>query len=194
MASTAPDISMGIVGAESPPPPPNLSKTPYYVMITSSLRSKVRALRQNAAWSFRRIANELGIAVSTAYSICKAPSTPRKMKSGRPKQLTTPIRKQLIAIATTSQTNRRLPLTDVANLAGIQASPTLLRKAFAQEGYHRRVAQVRPYLSAEIKEKRLDWAYHYADWTRTDWAKVNKAIKFAFLLIIFTLLELTKIR
>lgn len=140
MASTVPDISMGPAGAEPPSSSSNLPKTPYYVTITSSLRSKVRALRQNAAWSFRRIANKFGIAVSTAYSICKAPSTPRKMKSGRPKQLNTPIRKQLITLATVSQTNRRLPLTEVANLAGIQASPTLLRKAFAQEGYHRCVA------------------------------------------------------
>ena len=147
------------------------ASTPY-VRITSSLRSKVRALRQHAAWSFRRIAGEVGIAVSTVFSICKAPSTPKKMKPGPLKLLNSPIRKQLVALATSSQQNRRLPLAEVAKLAEIQASPTLLREAFAQEGYHRRVAQARPYLSASTKEARLDWAYHYADWTRADWNKV----------------------
>lgn len=75
------------------------------------------------------------------------------MKLGRLKLLNIPIRKQLITLATANQTNHRLPLTEIANLAGIQASPALLRQAFAQEGYHRRVAQVRPYFSAEAKEK-----------------------------------------
>ena len=163
---------MALATAELQPLPPNLPPPSYYVTITSSLRSKVRALRHSAAWPFRRIANEVGIAVSTVYSICKAPTTPWKVKPGCPRLLNTPIRKQLITLATANQINRRLPLTEIANLAGIQASPTILRKAFAQEGYHRRVAQARPYLSAASKESRLDWAYHYADWTRTDWAKV----------------------
>ena len=85
------------------------------------------------------------------------------MKLGRPKLLNTPIQKQLITLATTNQINRCLPLTEIAYLAGIQASPTILRREFPQEGYHRRVARVRPYLWAEAKEKRVHWAYHYVD-------------------------------
>ena len=170
---------MALATATLPLPlPSNSASASCYVTITSSLHSKIRALRQSAAWSFRCIANEFGIAVSTVYSICKAPTTPRKVKLGRPKLLNTPMRKQLITLATANQTNRRLPLTEIANLAGIKASPTLLRQAFAQEGYHRRVARVRPYLSAEAKEKRVDWAHHYADWTRTDWAKVIAMIHY----------------
>jgi len=115
----------------------------------------------------------VGIAVSTVYNICKAPSTPRKVtKPALPKLLNSPIRKQLIALATSSQQNRHLQLTQVAKLAGIQASPTLLSKAFAQEGYHRSIAQARPYVSASTTEAQLDLAYCYADSTRTDWHKV----------------------
>jgi len=77
-----------------------------YVRITSSLRSKVHALRQYAAWSFRHIADEVGIAVSTVFSICKAPSTSRKIKPEPPKILNSPIRKQLVFLATSSQQNR----------------------------------------------------------------------------------------
>jgi len=165
-------IPARVITAELRPLPPNLPLPSYYVTITSSLRSKVRALRHSAPWPFRCIANEVDIAVSTVYSICKAPTTPRKVKPGCPRLLNTPIRKQLITLATANQINRRLPLTEIANLAGIQASPTILHKAFAQEGYHRRVAHARPYLSAASKESWLDWAYHYPDWTRTDWVKV----------------------
>ena len=124
-----------------------------YVGISTSLHSKVRALRQHAAWSFRRVAGEVGIAVSTVYNICKAPSTPQKVtKPGFPKHLNFPIRKQLIALATSSLQSRHLLLTEVAILAGIQATPTLLGEAFALEGYHRPVEQARPYLSASTKE------------------------------------------
>ena len=141
-------------------------------LISSSLRSKVRGLRTHAAWTFRRIAEEIGIAASTAFSICQAPTTPHKVKPGRPRILTTPIRKRLVDFATASQKNRRLPLREVAELAGVNASADVLCTAFATEGYHRRVARVRPFLTPQAKEKRLDWAQHYADWTRADWYKV----------------------
>ena len=119
----------------------NSAPASHYVTISSSLRSKVQALRQSAAQPFRGIANEFGIAVSTVYGICKAPAaTPQRVKLGCLKLLNTPIRKQLITLATANQTNGCLPLTEIANLAGIQASPALLRQSFTQEGYHRRVA------------------------------------------------------
>ena len=75
------------------PLPSNSASVSCYVTITSSLRSKIQALRQSAAWSFRHIANEFSIAVSNVYSICKAPTTPRKVKLGRPKLLNTPMQK-----------------------------------------------------------------------------------------------------
>jgi len=77
-----------------------------FVTITSSLRSKIRGLRKHAAWSFCHIAQEVGIVASTVYSICQAPGTPQKKKLGRPKLITTPIRKLLVATATASQDNR----------------------------------------------------------------------------------------
>lgn len=61
------------------------------------------------------------------------------------------------------------------------ASVDVLRTAFATEGYHRRVARARPFLSIKAKEKRLDWAQHYADWTRADWHKVRTTTQFILL-------------
>ena len=81
---------------------------------------------------------------------------------------------------TASQQNRRLPLAQVAEIADIASSAETLRDAFATEGYHRRVARVRPFLSPAAKTARLDWAYHYADWTQADWAKVIWSVESAF--------------
>ena len=140
LSSRAPSIEQG-------------GSAPERVTITSSLRSKIRALRAHAAWSFQRIAKEIGIATSTVFSICSAPFTPKKIKLGRPKVFTTPIHKRLIDFATASQKNRCLPLAEVAQLAGVQASEVTLRKVFAQEGYHRRIARVRPFLSQTVTKQ-----------------------------------------
>lgn len=51
--------------------PSNSAPAFRYITITSSLRSKVRALHQSAAWPFRRIANEFGIAVCTVTVFAK---------------------------------------------------------------------------------------------------------------------------
>jgi len=155
------------------PQPASTGVTSQRTLISSSLRSKVRGLRNHAAWTFRHIAEEIGIAVSTIFTICQAPATSHKVKPGRPRILTSPIHKRLIDFATASQKNRRLPLREVAELAGVNASSDVLRTAFATEGYHRPVAQTRPFLSLNAKEKRFDWAEHYANWTRADWNKVS---------------------
>jgi len=153
---------------------------PTRVDITTSLRSKIRALHYHAGWTFRRIAHDIGVATSTVFSICSSPTTPKKQKPGRPKLLTTPIRKRLIEFATSSQANRRLPFTEVAEQAGVIASVETLHNAFSIEGYHRSIARARPFLSTKAKETRLDWAYHYADWTTADWNKVIWSDESAF--------------
>ena len=169
-AGHGPGSSLSPISSRTLSPAPIIP--PFPTVITASLRSKIRGLRDHAEWTFRHIAQEVGVALSTVYSICKAPATPRKVKPGRPKILTAPIRKRLVDFATASQRNRRLPFTEVAELAGITADMRTLRIAFATEGYHRRIARSRPFLSLKSKEKRLDWAQHYADWTRADWNKV----------------------
>ena len=50
--------------------------------------------------------------------------------------------------------------------------PSTSSKTFAQEGYHRRVACQKPFLSAINKEKHLQFAVNYLNWTVQDWARV----------------------
>jgi len=60
----------------------------------------------------------------------------------------------------------------VAELAGVQVSARALRRPFASEGYHRRVARVKPYLSPPTRQKRKAWAEQYRDWQVSDWSDV----------------------
>ncbi|KAG0127564.1 hypothetical protein HOY82DRAFT_541866 [Tuber indicum] len=90
------------------------SSTPERIAITSLIRSKIRALQRNAAWSFQEIAKENGIATSTIFSICSAPFTSKKIKLGPHRNFTAPVRKRLIDFATPNQQNHHLPLAEVA--------------------------------------------------------------------------------
>ncbi|KAH0610558.1 uncharacterized protein H6S33_012085 [Morchella sextelata] len=140
--------------------------------LSLSLRCKIRALRSAALWPFRKIGKELGVPLSTVYSICQQPFTPVRPRMGRPLILTKPIRLQLIATATSSQANRRKPLMQIAEEIGITVNPRTLRKTFADAGYHRRVARVKPFLSPAAKIKRMNWADNLRGWDVADYQKI----------------------
>ena len=55
---------------------------------------------------------------------------------------------------------------------GVYASDRVLRAAFETEGYHRRIARAKPYLSAANKECRLTWAKEHENWNVQDWLRV----------------------
>ena len=134
-------------------------------------RCQVQALRFSAGWTYRRIAEDQNLSVSTVHDICHAPATPRKTK-GRPVLLDTPTRRRLVATATESAGHRRMPLSEVAALCNIEACDRTLRKAFAKEGYRRRVARRKPLLDARQRQLRLNFALAHRDWTSNDWRRV----------------------
>jgi len=116
------------------------------------MRHKIRALRHIAQWSYRGIAQKTRISLSTVYRIAHPISTPVRHKVGRrPAILTLQLRKRLVNLATATATNRRKPLTEIAYMAGVQANNKTLRCAFAEEGYHRRVARKKPFLKPQHK-------------------------------------------
>jgi len=134
-------------------------------------RCFVQALRFRAGWTYREIAADQNLGLSTVHDICQAPATPKKRK-GRPFSIDTPTRRRLVATATFSAANRRLTYSEVADLCGIQASEKTLRKAFSLEGYHRRKARKKPFLDERTKGLRLNFALQYRHWTREDWRRV----------------------
>ncbi|KAH0604048.1 uncharacterized protein H6S33_007079 [Morchella sextelata] len=77
---------------------------------------------------------------------------------GRPPVITPTIRKLLVEHATASQQNRSKTLLEIAEDLGVSVNKRTLRKAFADEGYHRQVARIKPFLSITAKVQRLAWA------------------------------------
>ena len=84
----------------------------------------------------------------------------------------TPLRKHLISEATKNATNHHKPYPDIAALIGLKVSPNTLYRAFEKEGYYRRAARKKPFLSKSQKKKRFEFAQSTATWDEWDWRHV----------------------
>lgn len=71
-----------------------------------------------------------------------------------------------------SASNRRLPLQHLAYLEDLHFVKITLRTALQKEGYSRRIARAKPLLSESQKERRLQWAYDYLEWSDRQWSRV----------------------
>lgn len=134
----------------TPPLPEHISGTE----VESATRTHIRALRHVGRWSYRRIAGHTKLSLTTVYRIAHPPRTPHRQCSHRGQHhiLSSPIRKKIIYLATSSAANRRKPLTEIAFLAGIKASAQTLQRSLALASYHRRVARKKPWLSPKNRE------------------------------------------
>jgi len=65
-----------------------------------------------------------------------------------------------------------MPYTEVAKEAGIDMSERTLRRLFETEGYHRRVARRKPFITGINKVKRMDWGVRFGDWQAGEWEQV----------------------
>lgn len=135
-----------IAGDELEPPHGPVLRTGQ---VSLEVSAHIRALRHIAAWPYRKIATAVCLPVSTVYRTAqKEPSTPGQRKvRGRPWILNQAIRKKLLEVITASAENRRKPLTEIAFITGIQACEKTLRRSLALDGYHRRVARKKSFLT-----------------------------------------------
>ena len=121
--------------------------------ISPSLRSKIRALKQFAGWTYRKISSVTGVALTTVFRTCQPLITYKRPSTcGRKHLLGLQDKERLITLATASAENHRKPLTEIAFRAGITASEKTLRDSLASEGYHQRIARVQPYLKPSYLE------------------------------------------
>ena len=77
--------------------------------------------------------------------------TPTKQLGKKP-NLTSRIRKRLVARATLNAAHRRMTYKEIAQLEGMQASRKALVAAFKNVSYHHRVATVKPLLTQSHKQ------------------------------------------
>jgi transposase len=122
--------------------------------LTYAERARIHALRYTAGWPCTQISRELQIPYETVRRCTHEPITPTKPR-GRPSLLNTPLRQRLISHATSSHEQRLKPWTEIARELDINVDYRTLRKAFYQEGYHRRPATEKPLLTKKHVNERL---------------------------------------
>lgn len=126
-----------------------------------------------AGKSQRQAAKLLNIPPSTADYILKkhrkTGSVNRRRGQGR-NPIITP-RMERLVIKTAKQ-YRRMPLAEVGQHVRPKISVSSVRRILDKVGLHRRKARKVIYLKPETKEKRLQWARNFEDWTEDEWALV----------------------
>jgi transposase len=119
-------------------------------------RVSILTLYRAAGYSATRIAIELRLSRSTVQSCIQQGFMTPKRPQGRLPILTTQKRKRLVARATQNAFHRRLTLDAIADLKKIRVSSRALVKAFEREGYRRRVARKKPFLTEKQANTRLE--------------------------------------
>jgi len=61
-----------------------------------------------------------------------------------------------------------MPYFAIGELAGINVSEATIRRAFESERYHCHIARIKPWLSKQAKQRRLQWCIEHQDWLVAD--------------------------
>jgi transposase len=86
--------------------------------------------------------------------------------------LDTPKRQELVSFVISSSEARQMPYIEIPIALDWDISEYTIRRALIKEGYSRRVARVKPFLTATNRQQRRDWCEARKDWKKEDWAKV----------------------
>jgi hypothetical protein len=65
-----------------------------------------------------------------------------------------------------------MPFIEIPIALDWDISEDTIRRALIKEGYARRVARVKPYLTERNRQQRLDWCTDRKDWSKEDWGRV----------------------
>ena len=149
---------------------------PAATWLTSYQKGQIVALHRYAHWSIDHISNTLSILKSSVYRICLQsehgdPITPPRPK-GRKAVCSTRKRRRLIDRLSTDSFHRRLRLDQISDLEGFDFCTRTLIIALAKEGYHRRIARKKPWLTDAHKAARLKWAQEHVNWSDRQWQNV----------------------
>jgi transposase len=137
-------------------------------------KGQIYGLYKHAHWPLKQIAAALDStkgAISKVITRLEAePRTPPR--KGRPPAVTTRKRQRLVKRLTADAHSRRLRLDILAYQEGLEHCTATIRQALLKEGYKRRVARKKPWLTQAHKDKRLRWALEHVHWTDRQWTSV----------------------
>ena len=154
-----------------------------YQTVAQQTRDTVPALRIHAGWCYSQLQVTFHISLSSLHRITHR--TTIRLPSpyptrGRRSTITEDIRERLLGTATGRAENRWVPYRQVAEVAGINLGRNALRQVFESAEYQRRVARVKPFVSATARSRRLAWAQQFQDCSVNDWMDVIWSDECAF--------------
>lgn len=134
----------------------------------------IYGLHKHANWPLQQIATKLNTTKGAISKlICRVEREPRTPPlRGRPPVLTTRKRQRLVNRLTIDAFHRRLRIDQIGQLEGFNFCIRTLRRALQKEGYSRRPAQRKPFLTERHKAERLQWAQEHVNWSDRQWERV----------------------
>jgi transposase len=144
--------------------------------LSSFEKGQIVALYRHAHWPIQQISSTLNIPKTSVYRVTLQseygdPQTPPRPKGRRP-VCTTRKRRRLIDRLSTDAFHRRLRLDQIAFLEGFRYDIRTIQKALWIEGYRRRRARKKPWLTEAHKAARLKWAKEHINWSDRQWTRV----------------------
>jgi transposase len=144
--------------------------------VSPGTRREIIGLRKGGM-KYPAIEEELGVKADTCRKIMnrrdnghQSNSAPR---SGRPKKLDDRDRRHLEYYITKNRWQRREPLADISATLNLNVHPDTLRTVLTEMGLGHRIERKRPYLSAQQKNKRLEFAKTHIHWGNEEWRRVE---------------------
>ena len=135
-------------------------------------RGKALGLYAAGNHPLREITEIINIPKSTVADIKTRGTGISKPRSGRPRKLSTRDIRQIIRHIRTNKSTRRISLSQLKKVFHLNVHEHTIRSALQRAGYHRRVAQRRPYLNKRDRKRRLKFALEHRNWTVEQWASV----------------------
>ena len=105
-------------------------------------------------WTYARIATHLDLTKRQVQYLIHQPKTPKK-RTGRPIKINTPKRKLLVDFILSSSSIRRMSCLEIPMALDWEVSENTVRNALRMEGFHRRIARIKPFLSEAARLKTL---------------------------------------
>ena len=147
---------------------------PHTRCFTPFEKGLIYGLHKHAHWPLQRIATAVnsskGVISRVIARIEAEPHTPQRV--GRPPIITTRKRQRLIDKLATDAQSRRLRLDYLAHFEGIPGHLNTIRTALAKEGYYRRIARAKPWLTPKHMAARLEWCLEHVNWSDRQWLSV----------------------
>jgi len=120
----------------------------------------------------KSITERLGVPKSTVQDWIKSGRTHPKKRPGRPKAITPRERRHLKRFIKTNHQTRRMSAHAIIEQLKLDVSEATLIKTLAELNIFHRVARRRPFLRKLDRQRRLEYARKYKNWTVEDWKRV----------------------